>query len=80
MVGYRLGKGEALDDVLASLGSVAEGVATTKAAKALAEKLGVEAPIIGEAFKVLYEKKPIAQAVMDLLTREAKPEFTISGR
>ncbi len=74
-VGYRLGKGEALDAVIASVG-VAEGVTTTKAAKELVEQLGVEAPIITEVYKVLYEHKPIAQAVMDLLTREAKPEFT----
>lgn len=73
-VGYRLGKGESLDAVLASAG-VAEGVPTAKAAKELVDKLGVEAPIISEIFKVLYEKKPITQAVMDLLTREAKPEF-----
>lgn len=77
MVGYRLGKGESLDEVLNTVGSVAEGVATTKAAHALATSLGVDAPIITEAYKVLYEGKPIAQAVMDLLTREAKPEFDL---
>lgn len=74
-VGFRLGKGESLEAVLASVGT-SEGVTTTKAAKELVEKLGVEAPIITEVYKVLYEQKPIAQAVMDLLTREAKPEFT----
>lgn len=74
-VGFRLGKGEALEHVISSVG-VAEGVTTTKAARDLVEHLGVEAPIITEVYKVLYEHKPIAQAVMDLLTREAKPEFT----
>jgi glycerol-3-phosphate dehydrogenase (NAD(P)+) len=73
-VGYRLGRGESLEAVLASIG-VAEGVSTAKAAHDLVGKLGVDAPIIGEVYKVLYEHKPIAQAVMDLLTREAKPEF-----
>lgn len=75
MVGYRLGRGEALPEVLRSLGSVAEGVSTTKAAYELAQTLGVEAPIIQEAYRVLYEGKPIAQAVTALLTREAKAEF-----
>lgn len=75
MVGYRLGRGEALAEVLSSLGSVAEGVSTTKAAYELAQKLGVVTPIINEAYHVLYEAKPIAQAVMDLLTREAKSEL-----
>jgi glycerol-3-phosphate dehydrogenase (NAD(P)+) len=74
-VGYRLGRGEALAEVLQSVGSVAEGVSTTEAAYKLAEKLQVDAPIIKEVWRCLYEQKPIAQAVMDLLTREAKAEF-----
>lgn len=73
-VGHRLGKGESLDSVLATSG-VAEGVSTAKAAHDLVAKLGVEAPILTEVYKVLYERKPITQAVMDLLTREAKPEL-----
>lgn len=74
-VGFRLGKGEQLDSVLADVG-VAEGVTTAKAAYDLVNKLGVDAPITSEVYRVLYEGKPIAQAVMDLLTREAKPEIT----
>jgi glycerol-3-phosphate dehydrogenase (NAD(P)+) len=74
-VGYRLGKGEQLEQVLREVG-VAEGVTTTKAAYDLVNKLGVDAPITAEVYRVLYEGKPIAQAVMDLLTREAKPEIT----
>jgi len=73
-VGYRLGKGESLEKVIESVGSVAEGVATTKAAYHLAKRLGVDAPITNEVYKVLYENKPITQAVMDLVTREAKAE------
>jgi len=78
-VGYRLGKGESLEQILNSVGSVAEGVATTKAARALANQLKVDAPITEEVYKVLYERKPITQAVMDLLTRDAKPEFDLSA-
>ena len=74
-VGYRLGKGEQLGIVLKEVG-VAEGVTTAKAAYDLVNKLGVDAPIMSEVYRVLYEGKPIAQAVMDLLTREAKPEIT----
>jgi glycerol-3-phosphate dehydrogenase (NAD(P)+) len=74
-VGFRLGKGESVAAATAAVG-VAEGVTTTKAARALVEKLGVEAPITTEVYHVLYESKPITQAVMDLLTREAKPELT----
>lgn len=74
-VGYRLGRGESLQDVIRSVGSVAEGVSTTQAAYRLVEQQKIDAPIITEVWRCLYEQKPIAQAVMDLLTREAKPEF-----
>jgi glycerol-3-phosphate dehydrogenase len=73
-VGYHLGKGESLEAAIKAVG-VAEGVSTAKAAYDLCNKLGVEAPIITEVYRVLYEGKPITQAVMDLLTREAKPEI-----
>lgn len=44
-VGYRLGKGESLDVITSTLGSVAEGVSTTKGAKMIIDELGVKAPI-----------------------------------
>lgn len=44
-VGFRLGKGEALDEIIKTLGSVAEGVTTAKGLKAIIDKLGVTAPI-----------------------------------
>lgn len=44
-VGYRLGKGESLEHVTATLGSTAEGVTTLKGAFLLARKLKVDAPI-----------------------------------
>lgn len=74
-VGYRLGKGENLKHIIETMGSVAEGVATTKAAHELSNSLGIEAPITSEVYQVLYEKKPIVQAVTDLISREAKAEI-----
>ena len=56
-VGYRLGRGEQLDEILTSLGSVAEGVATSKGAKAIIEKLGMHAPIAMGVYGVLYDGK-----------------------
>ncbi|KAI0673384.1 NAD-dependent glycerol-3-phosphate dehydrogenase [Trametes maxima] len=44
-VGYRLGKGEKLDHIIKTLGSVAEGVTTAKGLKAIVDELGVAAPI-----------------------------------
>jgi glycerol-3-phosphate dehydrogenase (NAD(P)+) len=76
-VGFRLGRGESLQHIVQSVGSVAEGVTTAKAAKELGDKLGIELPIIEQVYKVLYEDKPIVQAVTDLITREAKPEIEL---
>ena len=74
-VGFELGKGRKLDSVLAGLGHVAEGVKTAKSAYDLAQKLGVEMPITSEVYKALYEDKPAAEAVVDLMGRELGPEF-----
>jgi len=73
-VGYRLGKGETLAAVLANLGSTAEGVPTTKAAFLLARKLGVDAPITEVLYGILYENKPVREAIESLLRRVASSE------
>jgi glycerol-3-phosphate dehydrogenase (NAD(P)+) len=74
-VGHEMGRGKTLDEVLATLGHVAEGVKTAKSAHELAKKLGVSMPITGEVYAVLYEKKPVQQAVKDLMARELGYEF-----
>ena len=77
-VGFRLGQGEKLDHILKSLGSVAEGVATSQPACNLARKTGVMAPITEIVFRVLHEGIPIGVAVETLMNREAKPEISFS--
>jgi len=74
-VGLELGKGRKLNDILAGLGHVAEGVKTAKSAYDLGKKLGVELPIISETYRVLYEDKPVLDAVKDLMSRELTAEF-----
>lgn len=74
-VGIELGKGRKLVDILAGLGHVAEGVKTAKSAQHLAKKLKVDMPITGEVYAVLYEDKPVQQAVADLMARELGHEF-----
>ncbi len=74
-VGFEMGKGRPLGEVLASLGHVAEGVRTSKSAHHLAERLGVELPICAEVYRVLYEGKPPLVAVEELLTRPLKKEW-----
>ena len=73
-VGFELGKGRTLGDILATLGHVAEGVKTTKSTYDLGNKLGVDMPITAEVFRILYEDKPPRQAVADLMNRALSRE------
>lgn len=73
-VGLALGRGRTLQDILDELGEVAEGVVTASSAWSLGRKLGVEMPITEQIHALIYEGKPAAQALMDLLSRRRKPE------
>jgi glycerol-3-phosphate dehydrogenase (NAD(P)+) len=74
-VGLELGRGRKLDEVLASLGHVAEGVSTAACAYRLSQQLGVDMPITSEVYWVLYEGKPVHRALDDLMARELGQEF-----
>ena len=74
-VGFELGRGGRLENVLAGLGHVAEGVPTAEAAHKLAERLGVELPISSEVYRVLFEGKPVGVAVQDVLHRPLRAEW-----
>jgi glycerol-3-phosphate dehydrogenase (NAD(P)+) len=70
-----MGKGRSLEDVLGTLGHVAEGVPTAKSAYFLAQRLGVDLPIAGEVYRVLFEGKAVEHAVRDVLARPLKKEW-----
>jgi len=72
--GILLGKGYTLDETLAEVKMVVEGVNTAKAALEAAKKYGVYMPITDEMNQVLFEGKELRQAVMDLMTRVGRPE------
>jgi glycerol-3-phosphate dehydrogenase (NAD(P)+) len=72
--GEHLAKGRSLDEITASMGTVAEGIPTAKSAHECARKLGVETPIIDQVYSLLYEQKPSAQAMEELLGRDQKAE------
>ena len=72
--GERLGRGEKLDDILASQPSVVEGVATTRSVTALAARHNVEMPITAGVHAVLFEGKKPRDAIHELMTRELRPE------
>lgn len=73
-VGEKLGRGLSLEQILAEMEMVAEGVRTTKAVARLMDKHGVEMPICREVFNVLYEGKKPVKALHDLMTRSLKDE------
>jgi len=73
-VGLEIGRGATLSEVLQGRETVAEGVTTTETAKALAERHGVEMPIVQAVHKVLFEKQPARWALVELMTRDLKAE------
>ena len=74
-VGVLLASGKTPQQAQGELGSVAEGVATTKAAFKLSEKLGVRAPITRAVYGVLYENKNLEDSVESLITSSARSEL-----
>jgi glycerol-3-phosphate dehydrogenase (NAD(P)+) len=74
-VGFELGRGAELEQVLSGLGHVAEGVTTAKSAYEYSLKLDVDMPITSEVYRVLFEKKPTLVAVKDLVGRPLRREL-----
>lgn len=73
-VGFKLGQGERLADILAEMRMVAEGVKSAESVYLLANRLGVEMPIVEKAYQILHEDKPARLAVMELMARDLKAE------
>ena len=72
--GMLIGQGYTMQQAMDEVKMVVEGVYSAKAAIALAEKYGVDMPIIEEVNKVLFEDKPAKEAVNDLMLRDKKME------
>ncbi|NLI80948.1 MAG: NAD(P)H-dependent glycerol-3-phosphate dehydrogenase [Deltaproteobacteria bacterium] len=73
-VGLQLGQGRKLQEILAEMRMVAEGVKTTKSAYFLAKRMNVEMPICQKVYEVLYQDKEPQTAVRELMERELKQE------
>jgi len=73
-VGEQIALGRSLDEVLSSMVMVAEGVRTTRAARELARRSGVEMPITEQMHEVLFDGKEPRAAIADLMEREPKAE------
>jgi len=74
-VGEQLGRGRTLEQIVADMKMVAEGVKTSRVVVELAARVGVEMPIAEQVVAVLYEGRRAADAVTALMLRSAKPEL-----
>jgi glycerol-3-phosphate dehydrogenase (NAD(P)+) len=73
-VGFKLGQGMQLTDILGEMRMVAEGVKTAESVHQLALRLDVEMPIVEKTYQILHEGKPARQAVTELMGRDLKSE------
>ncbi len=73
-VGLGLGRGQALDAIVAALGHVAEGVRSALSVRALAEQHRVRMPITEAVCRVLFEGLPARSALNSLLARDRGKE------
>ncbi|HHI78778.1 MAG TPA: NAD(P)-dependent glycerol-3-phosphate dehydrogenase [Planctomycetes bacterium] len=73
-LGERIGRGESLEQVLASTKKVSEGVWTCKSIRERIPELGVEMPISCEVYEVLFQGKAPQEAVRSLMTRLLREE------
>ncbi len=78
-VGFALGQGKALDEVVAGLGQVAEGVNTLKQVKQKADELGVYMPLVSGLHGVLFEHKSIAEVARHLMMGEQNTDVDYLG-
>lgn len=75
-VGHAIGRGKTLEEAVASLGMVAEGVPNALSIHDVARKLGVRTPIIDGIYSILYEGMPAAVAMREVLNRDPRPEVS----
>ena len=73
--GMLMGQGYTMQQAMDEVKMVVEGVYSAKAAIALSKKYGVSMPIIEQVNQVLFEDKPVREAVTELMLRDKKAEY-----
>ena len=73
-LGVEIGSGKTLDEALVGRDTVAEGVITTRSARELAERAGVDMPIVDAVFSVLFDGQTPRDAIVDLMNRDPRAE------
>ena len=69
-IGYAVGKGESLDEVLAGMDQVAEGINTLGLLKEEADRRGVHMPLVNGLYGILYEHRPVSEVFSDMMFTE----------
>lgn len=72
--GFLMGQGKTMEEAVAEVHQVVEGIHSAKAGLKLAEKYGVEMPIVETINKVLFEGLSVKEAIFSLMTRVKKDE------
>jgi glycerol-3-phosphate dehydrogenase (NAD(P)+) len=78
-VGFRLGQGAALSNILTYLGQVADGVPTTQSAHELSIRYKVDLPITDAVYRILYENADLKKTLVELMSRPLRSEEESSG-
>ena len=78
-VGYAIGTGKSLEEALAEIGQVAEGVNTLRMVKEKADELGVYMPLVQGLYSVLFERRDIISVVQGLMTGEMASDVDLQG-
>jgi glycerol-3-phosphate dehydrogenase (NAD(P)+) len=74
-VGFELGKGRSIDEIVGEMRMVAEGVKSCASVLALAEAQGVDMPITEQVVEVCHHGRTVGEALTALMQRDAKPEL-----
>lgn len=73
--GFLIGQGRTMDEAMDEVQMIVEGVYSAKAGLALSKKYNIDMPIIRIVNQVLFEDKPAADAVRELMLRDKKHEI-----
>ena len=80
-VGLAVGRGQPLDEILAAMDQVAEGINTLGLLKVEADRRGVEMPLVKGLYAILYEHRPVVDVFDDMMhTEQAQDVEFVTGR
>lgn len=79
-VGFELGQGKSLDDIVADLGQVAEGVNTLKIVRQKADELGIYMPLVTGMYEIVFNRRHVGEVVEKLMLGEQSTDVEFATR